>query len=106
MVAVLKGNGSAFMAPFARAIRGSFTPAKSEFMTPSVTTKECLAAAVAFALFGAQDVLYLSFVGLFLSVKLGGIFGAPVDPFSPLETAVFAIVDSISPQQEEKAKEQ
>lgn len=51
-VAVLKGNGSAFMAPFARAVRGDWRPADSELMRPSVTTKECLLAALVFARFG------------------------------------------------------
>merc|ERR1712117_262233 len=39
IVAVLKGNGSAFAAPFARAVRGDLNAAKSELMSPSVTTK-------------------------------------------------------------------
>ena len=56
-------------------------------------------------MYGAKDVLYLSFVGLFLSVKLGTLFGAPVDPFSPFEAALFAIIDGLSPSGEEKAKE-
>ena len=95
-VAVIKGNGSAFMGPFARLIRGTWDPLKAEWYKPSVTTKECAMAALVFAIFGAKDVLYLSFIGLFLSIKLGGLFGAPVDPFTPFEEVAFAIVDRLS----------
>ncbi len=51
-IAVIKGNGSALMSPFARAIRGDWRPAATEAMRPSVTTKECLLAAVLFAHLG------------------------------------------------------
>ena len=104
-VAVIKGNGSAFMAPFARAIRGSWVASKAEWVSPSVTTKECFMAAVAFAVFGNKDIMYLSFIGLFVSVKLGGILGAPVDPFTPFEQALFAIIDNLSTVESEKKKE-
>ncbi len=102
IVAVIKGNGSAFMAPFARAIRGNLDAMKAEWVKPSTTTKECAMAAIAFAAFGAKDVLYLSFIGLFLSIKLGGVFGAPVDPFTPFEQAVFAIIDNLSSVEADK----
>lgn len=35
-------------------------------------------------------------MGLFLTVKLGGVLGAAVDPFAPLEAAAFAVVDAVS----------
>ena len=67
---VLKGNGSAFAAPFARAIRGDFNPTKSELMTPSVTTKECLLAAFLMLTFADKDLIYISLVVFFITIKV------------------------------------
>ena len=44
-------------------------------MKPSVTTKECFLAALVFATVGTPDMLYVAFIGLFLSVKLSSIVG-------------------------------
>ena len=45
-IGVLKGNGSGFIKPITRLITGDWSPARSELLQMSVTTKECLAAAV------------------------------------------------------------
>ena len=45
-IGVLKGNGSGFMKPITRLISGEWSPARSELLQMSVTTKECLAAAL------------------------------------------------------------
>ena len=42
LVAVIKGNGSAFMTPVSRLIRGIWKPEATELLKPSVTTKECV----------------------------------------------------------------
>ncbi len=57
--------------------------------------------------FNFQDVLYLSLVALFASVKLGSALGTPVDPFSPAEGVAFAVLDAISssePEAKDKEK--
>ena len=45
-IGVLKGNGSGFIKPITRLISGDWSPARSELLQMSVTTKEWLAAAV------------------------------------------------------------
>ena len=45
-IGVLKGNGSGFMKPLTRLISGDWSPARSELLQISVTTKACLAAAL------------------------------------------------------------
>ena len=43
-IGTLKGNGSGFMKPITRLISGDWSPARSELLQVSVTSKECLAA--------------------------------------------------------------
>ncbi len=96
IVAVLKGNGSAFAAPFARAIRGEWKLDKTELMMPSVTTKACLLGAILMAAFPDKDVIYLGLVGLYLSLKMASVFGVPADPFKPAEDVTFGIVEGLA----------
>ena len=37
----MQGNGSGFMTPFTRLVRGEWKPAANEILKPSVTTKMC-----------------------------------------------------------------
>ena len=43
-IGTLKGNGSGFMKPITRLISGDWSPARSELLQVSVTSKGCLAA--------------------------------------------------------------
>ncbi len=97
IVATIKGNGSGFMTPITRFIRGSWQPFENELVKPSTTTKLCAFAALIFTLIGYNnDFAYLAIVGLFVSVKVSAIFGEPVDPFKPVEVIFFQILSMIS----------
>lgn len=93
LVATIKGNGSGFMTPVTRVVRGVWKPAANELMKPSVTTKMCFLVAFALLLLDAKfsDLVYLAAVGLFVSVKLTSIFGESVDPFKPFEEFMFRL---------------
>ena len=97
IVATIKGNGSGFMTPITRFIRGTWQPFENEFVKPSTTTKLCAFAALVFTLVGYHnDFAYLAIIGLFVSVKVSAIFGEPVDPFKPAEIMFFQILSMIS----------
>jgi len=96
MIGLIKGNGSGFMKPFTRLVCGTWQPGKTELLSMSTTSKECLVAALLMvadkagyipsALSG--DLLYLVIILTFLMVKLSGLLAEPVDPFTSLETSV------------------
>jgi hypothetical protein len=89
VTAVLKGNGSAFAAPLTRAIVGIWTPAENELMRPSVTTKQCILAALLMATVQEEaDLLHVALVGLFVTVKLSAVFGQQMNPFGPFEALI------------------
>ena len=46
MIGLLKGNGSGFMKPLTRLICGIWRPSSTELLAMSLTSKECLVAAV------------------------------------------------------------
>jgi hypothetical protein len=97
IVATIKGNGSSFMTPISRLIRGDGRQFKTEILKPSTTTKLCVFAAIIFSLIGSNnDYAYLLVVGIFTSIKVSAIFGEPVDPFKPIENIFFQILTSIS----------
>ena len=97
IVATIKGNGSGFMTPVTRIIRGTWQPFDNEILKASTTTKLCAFAAVIFSVIGSNnDFAYLSMVGLFVSVKVSAIFGVPVDPFKPIENIFRQILAVIS----------
>jgi len=93
IIGAIKGNGSGFMKPITRLVCGVWQPASTEVLKMSVTTKECLVAALLLVLDQAGylpapvsgDLLYLTIVSVFLVVKLSSILSEPIDPFAPLE---------------------
>jgi len=103
LIATLKGNGSGFAGPIVRFVRGVWQlgPSNQETVKPSVATKLCFFAAIALTLVPDQDFIYLAIVGLFITVKLsnvfeGSLFEKPVDPFKPIESIFWGIVNGIT----------
>jgi len=96
MIGLIKGNGSGFMKPFTRLVCGTWQPGKTELLSMSTTSKECLVAALLMVADQAGyipsilsgDPLYVVIIITFLIVKLSGLLADPVDPFIPLETSV------------------
>jgi len=96
MIGLIKGNGSGFMKPVTRLVCGTWKPQSSELLSMSVTSKECLVAAIMMVADKggylpapvSGDLLYLIIVSVFLMVKLSSVLADPVDPFSPLEGTV------------------
>merc|ERR1711973_484456 len=95
-VGLIKGNGSGFIKPLTRFVCGKWTPESSELLKLSVTSKECLVAAVLMVADGAGyiprplsgDLLYLIIVTSFIMIKLSGVLAEPIDPFVPLDSMV------------------
>lgn len=97
IVATIKGNGSGFLTPVTRLIRGVWQPFENEVLKPSLTTKLCLFTALIFTILGqANDFIYLSVVGLLVLVKVSALLGEPVDPFKPVERIFFSALSVIS----------
>jgi len=96
MIGLIKGNGSGFMKPVTRLVCGTWKPQSSELLSMSVTSKECLVAAIMMVADKggylpapvSGDLLYLIIVSVFLLIKLSSVLADPVDPFSPLEGTV------------------
>jgi len=92
-IGVIKGNGSGFMKPVTRLICGTWKPQSTELLKMSVTSKECLVAALLLVLDQAGtvpapvsgDLLYLAIVAVFLTIKLSSVLADPLDPFAPAE---------------------
>jgi len=103
LVAVCKGNGSGIMKPFCRLVRGVWTPSGFESLMPSVTTKYCILAALLLHLVPG-DATYIAVAGLFLSMKVGPLFGVPVDLFSPVENKVCPLLLGIPESDQKKTK--
>merc|ERR1719348_1827097 len=105
LIGLIKGNGSGFMKPLTKLICGKWEPGRSELLSMSVTSKECLVAAillvmdrqgyVPFPLSGA--LLYLVLVTTFLTLKLS----SPLDPFTGLETTLCNLTLISQPQEQE-----
>eukprot|EP00092_Neocalanus_flemingeri_P015172 GFUD01016389.1.p1 GENE.GFUD01016389.1~~GFUD01016389.1.p1 ORF type:complete len:266 (+),score=54.72 GFUD01016389.1:46-843(+) len=93
MIGLIKGNGSGFMRPVTRLVCGVWRPASTELLAISVTTKECLVAAMAIVAcqtghlspYMSSDLLYLLIVSTFIMIKLAALVAQPIDPFEPLE---------------------
>merc|ERR1711997_1019023 len=100
LVAVCKGNGSGIIKPFCRLVRGVWSPSGFETLIPSVTSKYCLLAALLFYLLPG-DVTYVAVAGLFLTMKVGPLFGVPVDLFSPVENKICPLIMGL-PEQDQK----
>ena len=95
LIATVKGNGAGFLAPFTRMILGAGS--SNEIMRPSATTKMCMLLAVGLLFLQSNylNIVYLSSIGVFISVKLTGIFGKPVDPFKPFENFIFSLLGKV-----------
>ena len=93
---IFLGNGSGFAGPIVRFVRGDWQPSNQEIVKPSVATKLCFFAAIALTLVPDQDFIYLAIVGLFITVKLSSVFQQPVDPFKPIESIFWGIVNGIT----------
>lgn len=116
MIGLIKGNGSGFMKPVTRLVCGTWQPESSELLKMSVTSKECLVAALLLVadISGylpapvSGDLLYLAIVCTFITVKLSSILAEPIDPFTPLEGAVatlaFGGLWDASAEKEEKTE--
>jgi len=91
IIACCKGNGSGLLKPVCRLVRGSWQPASTELLAPSLTTKYCIVGCLLLHLIPG-DMTYVALVGLFLVMKVGPLFGIPVDLFSPLERLAAPIV--------------
>jgi len=113
MIGVLKGNGSGFMKPITRLILGDWAPNKSEFLKFSVTSKACLAAALAMLCHQSgylniisMDSIYLLIILTFITIKLSGVLADPIDPFQPIEAILsFVSLGGLWDQMEETSEE-
>jgi len=103
VLAVCKGNGSGIIKPFCRLVRGVWSPSGFETLIPSVTSKYCLLAAILLTILPG-DITYVATAGLFLTMKLGPLFGVPVDLFTPVENKVCPLILGV-PQTEQKKSE-
>jgi len=107
LIATIKGNGSGCMTPFTRVVRGVWKPEANEIMNASVTTKLCFLVGLALVVIDAKfsDLVYLSAVGLFVSIKLATVFEKPVDPVKPFEDIVFRLLGHGAKEVEVEAKD-
>ena len=62
MQTLFKGNGSGFMTPITRVVRGDWKPAANEILKPSVTTKMCFIVALALCVLDAAIADLVSIV--------------------------------------------
>jgi len=49
------------------------------------------------------DVTYVAVAGLFLTMKVGPLFGVPVDLFSPLENKICPLILGLPDQDQKKS---
>lgn len=106
LIGILKGNGSGFMTPFTRVVRGVWTPDENEIIKASVTSKLCFLVGLAFVMIDAKfsDLVYLSAVGIFVLVKLTTVLNGPVDPVKPFEDLLFRILGHGAKEVKQEAK--
>jgi len=106
LIATIKGNGSGFMTPITRVVRGEWKPAANEILKPSVTTKMCFIVGLALFVLDPKlaDIIYVAAVGLFVSVKLAGVFGEPIDPIKPFENFIFRLLGHVNQEVKEKGE--
>jgi len=102
VVACCKGNGSGIIKPICRLVRGVWSPTSWETLVPSICTKYCILATLLLTLLPG-DFTYVAVAGLFLSMKVGPLFGVPVDLFSPVENMLCPLVLGL-PDTEQKKK--
>ena len=92
-IATVKSNGSGFIKPLARLVRGATDNIAESFesLKPSVTTKFCFLSALLYVLF-PMDFVYIIICGLLMTMKVGPLFTLNVDIFSPLEKKLCPLV--------------
>jgi len=50
------------------------------------------------------DITYIVVAGLFLSMKVGPLFGVPVDLFSPIESKICPLAFGVPESEQKKTK--
>ena len=105
IIATLKANGSGFMKPFARVVRGATEDIAGalESMKPSVTSKYCFLCAILYT-FYPGDLAYILMAGLLITMKAGPLFEVPVDVFKPAEDKICPLIFSKREKVPEKAE--
>merc|ERR1712098_740589 len=101
------------MKPITRLILGDWAPNKSEFLKFSVTSKACLAAALAMLFYQSgylniisMDTIYLLIILTFITIKLSGVLADPIDPFQQIEAILtFVSLGGLWDQMEETNEE-
>jgi len=99
LIGTIKGNGSGVIKPVTRLLCGVWKPSSTEILDMSVTTKECLLAALLLVLDQSGylpppvsgSLLYLAILATFLLTKISSALGEPIDPFIPLERVVHSL---------------
>jgi len=106
VIATLKANGSGFMKPAARFLRGNTENITGvlESMKPSVTTKYCLICAILY-IFVPGDLIYIIICGLLVTMKAGPLFAAPVDVFKPLEDRICPLLFNLREEKPDEKKQ-
>lgn len=89
VIATLKANGSGFIKPVTRLIRGATEDISGclESMKPSVTTKYCFLCSLIYVLW-PHDLIYILMTAVLVTMKVGPLFSVPVDLFKPVEDKV------------------
>lgn len=97
IVGVLKGAGYYYMRIFERLVRGTWVPSNHEILHPTLATKACLLASIAFILEheGYIDLphnhLYLAVIAFFVLFRWVYLLLNIHDPFHPFENVVCAV---------------
>ena len=93
VIATVKSNGSGFIKPVARLVRGATQDITGcfESLKPSVTTKYCLISSVLYVIL-PTDLTYILISGLLITMKTGPLFSVPVDVFQPVEVKISPLV--------------
>jgi hypothetical protein len=97
VVGVLKGAGYYYMRIFERLIRGTWVPNSHEILHPTLATKACLLASIAFILDHEgyidlpHNTLYLAVVAFFVLFRWCYLILNIHDPFHPFENIFCAI---------------
>ena len=93
VIATVKANGSGFIKPVARVVRGTTENITDilESMKPSVTTKYCFLSSALYVLL-PSDLAYIIICGLLVAMKAGPLVSWPVDVFKPVEDKLCPLI--------------
>lgn len=92
VVGTMKANGSGFIKPLARLVRGAPNITDGlESLNPSVTTKMCFSCACIYTLF-PSDIAYISMAGLLVAMKVGPLFD-----FKTIDKSFHALDQKVMP---------